>query len=780
MKARPVGVVLFLCSFWCTISAFAQSGTGELRIAVKDQTGAAVAASAELLNQATHTRQTVNLPPEGHYSFRNVPFGTYRLNVGRAGFAASSELVEIRSALPLDHVVTLGVQAISTAVEVRESETLIDPSRTSSAYYVGAQEIKERASGFPGRGLVDLIVTQPGWTFEANGVLHPRESEYETQYIINGFPVQDNRSPAFAPSVDADDVQSMKVYTSGIPAEYGQKVGGVIELTTDRNTSPGFHGTAVAQGGSFDTLGAYISGQYVAGKTTSSLTAEGFLTDRFLDPPVTGNYTNHASNSSFTATVERDMSETDRVRLSVSRRATHFLVPNEQLQQAAGQREDRVSQESAGQVSWQHVFSPSILGNVRGMVRDTAADLWSNPLATPIQPRQIRGLREGYAAVSLAGHYGRNEWKTGGDFRYASLNEDFGFHIAAYKIGTYRLFDKDTPANFSFQGHGLDREQSGYAQDVIHFGRLTVSAGIRFDHYSLLVDETGFSPRLGASWSFASTGTVFHISYDRTFGTPPFENILVSASAQVQALNNAGLYLPVRPSRGNYYEAGFTQALGKHVRLDGDYFLRDIRNFQDDDLLENTGVSFPIAFSRGRVRGIETKLQVPRWGAFSGFISYSNSRGIAEFPIAGGLFLDDGAAALLTANDRFPITQDQRNTARAMVRYQILPRLWTSWNASYNSGLPSEATEPYTFLLAQYGQSIVNRVNFDRGRVNPSFSLDAAVGVDVWQHEKRSVTLQGTVINLTDRLNVINLAGFLSGTAVAPPRSFGLKLRAEF
>jgi outer membrane receptor for Fe3+-dicitrate len=74
----------------------------------------------------------------------------------------------------------------------------------------------------------------------------------------------------------------------------------------------------------------------------------------------------------------------------------------------------------------------------------------------------------------------------------------------------------------------------------------------------------------------------------------------------------------------------------------------------------------------------------------------------------------------------------------------------------------------------------VNRVNFDRGRVNPSFSLDAAVGVDVWQKEKRSVTLQGNILNLTDRLNVIDFAGFLSGTAIAPPRSFGLKLRAEF
>ncbi|HVW83399.1 MAG TPA: TonB-dependent receptor [Bryobacteraceae bacterium] len=769
-------------AFFSAVLLFAQSGTGELRLTVKDQSGAAVPAAAELVNQSTHTRQSVNLPTSGRYTFKTLPFGAWRLNVSRAGFSPSSELIEIHSVLPLEHNVTLALEGVATTVDVKESETLIDPDRTGSAYYVGSQEVKERETELPGRGLIDLVVQQPGWALEANGVLHPRESEYETQYIINGFPVQDNRSPAFAPNVDADDVQSMKVYTSGIPAEFGQKVGGVIEVTTQRNTSPGFHGTAIAQGGSFDTVGGYLSGQYVAGKTTTTLSTEGFLTERYLDPPVIANYTNHASNGSFNGVFEQDLTDSDRIRVALSRRETHFQVPNEMLQQAAGQREDRQSQETSGQFSYQRVFSPSLLGSFRGMVRDVAADLWSNPLATPIAPRQARGFREGYASVSVAGHHGRHEWKTGGDFRYAALNENFGFHIAAYAVNDIQIYDSGTPADFAFSGRGLDREQSGYAQDLIRLGRFTVSAGIRFDHYSLLVDETAWSPRLGASWTAPVTGTVLHVSYDRTFGTPPFENILVSASAAAQSLNSAGLYLPVKPSRGNYYEAGFTQPLGSHIRLDANYFLRDIRNMQDDDLLENTGVSFPITFARGRIRGIETKLQIPRWGRFSGFLSYANTRGIAEFPIAGGLFLDDGAADLLTSTDRFPISQDQRNIARGMVRYQILPRLWTSWSATYNSGLPTELQDGQSldFLVSQYGQSVVNSVNFDRGRVHPSFSLDAAVGVDLWQREKRTVTLQGNVINLTDRLNVIDFAGFLSGTAITPPRSFGLKLRAEF
>jgi hypothetical protein len=764
-----------------TSVAWGQNHVGELRLTVKDGAGASLAATVEIASDSTNTRHAVHLPPEGRYTFKNLPFGFYRVRAARPGFQASSSLVEIRSALPKDYAVTLAIETVATSVEIRESETLVDPDRTSTAYYVGSQEIKERPSGMPGRGLLDLVAMQPGWILEANGVLHPRESEYETQYIVNGFPVQDNRSPAFAPNIEADDVQSLKIYTSGIPAEFGQKVGGVIEVTTDRNASPGFHGIAVAQGGSFDTLGGYLSAQYATGKTTASVSAESFLTDRYLDPPVVANFTNHASNASFTGAIERDLNDADRLRISFSRRVGHFQVPDEGLQQEAGQREDRGSRESSGQVSYQHVFSPAILGAIRGLVRDTEADLWSNAMATPIAPHQSRGLREGYANASLAGHYGRNEWKMGGDFRYAALHEDFGYHIAAYQVNGFRVFDPDTPADFRFQGQAPDREQSAYVQDLMRFGKLTVSAGVRFDRYSLLVNETAWSPRVGVSWSIASTGTVLHASYDRIFGTPPYENILLSASQQARDLNNAGLYLPLRPSRGNYYEGGFTQALAKRLRLDASYFLRDIHNAQDDNLLENTGVSFPIAFQRARIRGVEVKLQAPRWGPFSGYLSYTNQRGIAEFPIAGGLFLDDGSAALLAANDRFPVSQDQRNTARAMVRYQVVPRVWTSWSASYGSGLPVESNgESLEFLIAQYGAAVVNKINFDRGRVNPSFSLDASVGIDLWRHERRSVTLQADVLNLTDRLNVINFAGFLSGTAIAPPRSAGVRLRAEF
>jgi len=130
----------------------------------------------------------------------------------------------------------------------------------------------------------------------------------------------------------------------------------------------------------------------------------------------------------------------------------------------------------------------------------------------------------------------------------------------------------------------------------------------------------------------------------------------------------------------------------------------------------------------------------------------------------------------------FPISQDQRNTLRSQLRLQPRPRLWAAFGASYNSGLPFEIEGPSTvdFLAQQYGSRILNRVNFSRGRVRPSSSLDVSGGAELLHSEKLKIHLQTDVFNIANRLNVINFAGVFSGTALDAPRSFTLRLRSEF
>jgi len=767
--------LLLFCASLCAALLWAQSETGELRLTVIDPSGLALPSSVELISNSNQYRHSFTTDQEGKLVAKRLPFGLYRVRIQHEGFAPYADIVEIRSAIPIERSVTLAIAGAETTIVVSDSGTLIDPHSTGSNNRIGSETLRDRGASLPGRSVIDLVDMQPGWLLEANAVLHPRGSEYQVQYVVDGIPMTDNRSPSFATEIDADDVQSMNILTADYPAEYGRKLGGVIEVTTARDSRQGWHGKVSASGGSFDTAGGYAMAQYGWGRNTLSLSGDAARTDRYLDPPVEQNYTNWGTTGSFSAHYERDLSDSDRLGVVLRREQSRFLVPNEQIQQDAGQRQDRDSYETLGQFSYQHVFSPKWLADVRVMSRDLAASLWSNALSTPMIAAQNRGFREAYAKATISAHLGRQELKAGVEGDFGSVREALN-----YRITDASMFDPDTPPLFNFADRRQDREQALFVQDLVRLGNWTLSAGLRWDHYRLVTDQSAVSPRLGAAWYWRAADIVFRASYDRVFQTPAFENLLLASSAAVATLNDNVLRLPVEPSLGNFYEAGFTKGFFGKLRLDANYFRRDANNYADDDVLLNTGVSFPIAFRKAEIHGVEVKLELPRWGPLSGSIGYTNMLGVGYLPVTGGLFLGDDATTQLASASSFPISQDQRNTVRSRVRYQLVPRAWVALGGSYGSGLPVEFDGTQADAIAQYGQQIVDRLNLARGRVRPNFSLDASAGVDLVKTDKRTLRLQADVLNLTNRLNVINFAGLFSGTAIAAPRSFSLRLSAEF
>ena len=56
------------------------------------------------------------------------------------------------------------------------------------------------------------------------------------------------------------------------------------------------------------------------------------------------------------------------------------------------------------------------------------------------------------------------------------------------------------------------------------------------------------------------------------------------------------------------------------------------------------------------------------------------------------------------------------------------PRFWIAGGVQYGSGLPFEFDGDYQTALAEYGQQVLDRVNFARGRILPSLLLSASAG----------------------------------------------------
>ncbi len=754
----------------------AQSNVGELRLNVTDPTGLGLKSSVQIVSEANHYHQALETDDAGNLTVKRLPFGLYLLQVQHSSFAAYSGSVEVHSATPTSKLVRLGMASTPTSLEVKAADTLVDPERAGSINQIGSETIDNRVSSLPGRSVQDLVNSQPGWLHEGSAVLHPRGSEYQTQLVVDGIPLTDNRSPGYGPEIEADSLQSISIYTAGIPAEYGRKMGGVVEVNTARDVRHGLHGDVVLSGGSFDTAGGYSMLQYLAGKNTFGITAAGAMTDRYLSPPVPDNYTNNGTTGDFSGLYERDFTPSDRLSLMFRRELARFDIPNEYVQQAAGQRQSGDIFENMGLFSYQHLFSANRVGNFGGMIREDSNSLSSNLLSTPIIAFQSNHFTEAYFKGTLSIHRGQQEWKLGAESDNMFLNEHF-----ADIITDPSQFDPGTPTQFSFAATRPDLEQSAFVQDLIHLGQWTVSAGLRWDHYQLVVNQNAVSPRLGISRYFAKGDLLIHAAYDRVFQTPSFENILLASSPEVVALNPQVLRLPVEPSHGNYYEVGMTESFFGQLRLDANYYRRNVNNFADDNLLLNTPVAFPIAFRKANICGAEGKISIPNWGHWSGSVSYSYMVGSAYFPVTGGFFLgQDATNALTQLGGRFWVSQDQRNTVRSRFRYQFKSWLWGAVGADYGSGLPVDFSGTYEQALAEYGQQVVDRVDFERSRVKPNFSLTTSIGGDIWKRDNVAMRLQFDATNLTDRLNLINFAGLFSGNSVAPPRGYAVRLQVAF
>ena len=777
----------------------AQSNTGELRLQATDPDGLALKAHAELSSDATQFRRSFYADDSGIISARNLPFGRYRLKVQEEGFAPYEGIIEIRSALPVAYLVKLSVAALSTAVEVVAQNTLLDPGRAGASNHIEQKEIADRPASIPGRGLADLVNTQPGWLYEGNAVLHPRGSEYQTQFVIDGIPLIDNRSPSFGPEIEADDANSLTIYTAGFPAEYGRKMGGVVEVNTlrDPRADGHPHGDVVLSGGSFDTTGGFARLQQTWGANTFAASASGDGTSRYLNPVVPQNYTNRGTIADFSLSYERDLSPKDRINLSVRRELARYEIPNEQVQQdpqlqvelgqpvpPAGtppQSQHADNFETMGIASYRHIFSSNALLDLRGMVRDNSNDFYSNPSSWPVIVAQNNYFKEGYFNGSVSLHRGHQEWKAGVESDNLFLHENYSDTITANPNFPGYPFDPGTETPFAFAGTRPDLEQAAFVQDLIHLGNWTIDAGLRWDHYQLLLNQNAASPRLSVAHYFPKANLIVHTSYDRVFQTPSFENILLSSSARVQSFEPTVLRLPVQPSHGNYFEFGASKSLLNQLRFDANYFRRYVNNYADDDQILNTSISFPIAFRKAVIYGAEGKLELPHWKRVSGFLSYSYIVGNSWFPVTGGLFTGtDAIAAITQLTGHFPDSQDQRNTARERIRYELTSRLWIAAGSEYGSGLPFDFDGTYQQALAEYGPEVVNRININSGRIKPTLAVDASLGAQLYKTEKLALNFQADGENLNNRLNVIDFGGLFSGNAIGPPRSYSMRLAASF
>lgn len=781
--------------------ALAAQPTASLTIRLVDPTGAAIAGAEVVLeNRASGWRRILTARSEETvYSTENIPPQSYRLSVTAPGFAGASREVVLRSAVPVVLEIPLAVASERDTITVSASAVadLVDPQSTGTSGSLSFAATTAMPSVSGSRGLESYLLAFPGFAMNANGAIHPRGAHNQMTYVVDGLPISDQLTGAFATSLDPNMVENLQLYTGNIPPEFGAKVSGVASITTRSGLGSGrkLFGLAQWSAGRFNAVDGLLQTGGERGRLGWFASVSGGKSARFLDQVSLDNLHNGGNAERAFVRLDYQPGQKDTLHFHAMTGRSSFELANLRSQHAVGMGQRQLMKDLSVWLRWDRTLGPRTAWQSTLGYRPTVALLLPSHSDTPVTAAQSRHL----STVTLTNRWnavlGRHTLRVGMDGQLFPVSEDFSFGItdprfnapccAGFNDGLAPYDLTRGGRLFAFTSGRTGSLVSGFLQDSIVLGRWALNLGIRFDSYRLLVRGSQWQPRLGIAYHLRESGTVIRLSYNRNFQTPPNENLLLSSSAQAAALAPlrvrqaaGGTVTPLKAQRENVYEGGVQQALFGKASLDVALYHKDSIDQQDNNNFFNTGIIFPVTLAKIRVNGAEARLNLPPVHGFSVVLSATHARAISTPPFSGGLFLGQEAVDALTAGP-FVIDHDQRLSAQASAHYIVNRSWWVGTVVRHDSGLVANPSNPAVVAADPDYNDLLPYVNLDSApaRVRPHTITNISLG---YSHEASGRKQWDVQAELQNALNVIALHSFQSvfvGTRLVVPRAFSVKLR---
>jgi hypothetical protein len=765
-----------------------------------DPSGASIAGARVLLeNPVAGFRRESLTSAAGEFAFTNIPFHSYVLRVSREGFVPAERTVSLRSNIPVAMAIGMELESAKTEITVEaENRELIDPEETGSHAQMNQNDIDRLASGAGSRGLEAVLVGFPGFAKNANGAIHPRGAHNQMTFVIDGMPISDQLTGAFANAVDPSVAQTVELFTGNIAAEYGGKVGAVANVTTRSGLGAGrkFTGNTYVDASGFGTanVGAQVAGE--VHRFGYSASVNGLKSNRYLDQVSLDNLHNGGNSERGFLRLDFQPGERDILRLSAISGRSSFQLANLRSQHAAGQDQRQALRDVSISLGWVRTLSARSTLDATASYRTTVAQLFPSAGDTPVTASQARHLSTATLGVRWNRISGRHTIRTGVDYQRFPMSENFLFGITSPafnnpsdpgynpNLAPYDLSRQGSLFRFSAADAGT--MSSGFAQDNIQWGRLRLALGLRYDNYRFLVQGNQLQPRLGLSFLIRETGTALRVSYNRTFQTPPNENLLLSNSAEAAKLapplaqaTLGAEAVRIRAERQNVYEAGVQQALGGKISINAAYYHKDARDQQDNNNFLNTGVVFPISLRKIRVNGAEARIATLPVRGISASLSLTHSRAVSSPPFTGGLFLGNEAVQALSMGP-FVIDHDQKLSAHGILQYTHRRGFWGSCAIRYDSGLVANPSDPDQVARDPDYYDLLPYVDLraEVPRIRPRTITDVVAGYERKAKEgvlRWEVSVHAT--NIANRQAVYNFQSIFVGTRVVAPRVLGARLR---
>ncbi|HZZ15346.1 MAG TPA: TonB-dependent receptor, partial [Candidatus Sulfotelmatobacter sp.] len=312
---------------------------------------------------------------------------------------------------------------------------------------------------------------------------------------------------------------------------------------------------------------------------------------------------------------------------------------------------------------------------------------------------------------------------------------------------------------------------------------------------------------------------VLRLAYSHTFETPFNENLLLSSATGLtnglaQAVLGVNSTPAIQPGLRNQYNVGFQQAIGKYILIDADYFWKFTRNAYDFSVLQNTTITFPIAWNKSKLDGVTGRVSTTNLHGFVGYWTFGHTRARYFPPQSGGLLNTASVPAGV-----FRIDHDQALQSTMVLRYQMHKNAeFFEFTWRYDSGLVAgiaDVGEALTLTAAQqasigfacdgvtasyYAPPITscNGIGTSKlltlpqigaedddhnpDRVKSRNVFNIGVGTDNLMHAEgsRRITASIQVENVGNNVALYNFLSTFSGTHFLQPRTVVVRLGYTF
>jgi len=565
---------------------------------------------------------------------------------------------------------------VITAQRLNAARDSIKTSVGASTYSFDNATLQSIPGG-ENEALNQVILQAPGVAQDSYGQLHVRGEHNGLQFRLNGIILPEGLS-VFSQAIPPRIANSVELITGALPAEYGLRTGGIIDVTT--KTSFDNVGTVSIYGGSHEEVEPSFSYGGHTDDTNFFVTGSYLKNDLGIESPDERSNPLHDHTEQYQgfAYLDKILNPNSRIAFILGTSDNKFQIPDLSGNQNGGLgltvdgqsnfpsqqlNENQREQTQFAVASYlyttdRYTTQVSLFGRYSRLAfsPDEIGDILYNGISqTAVKTDTAGGIQ-----AEAEYHLSADHTLRGGII--AELDHSTSATTSQVLLINNNPADANYGAEISDQPYTIIDDSSKVAQTYSVYlqdewkalKNVTINYGLRFDDFEGYRDQNQLSPRVNLVW-LLTPATTFHIGYARYFTPPPFElisgnsvnkfiaptgnplvtssaNPLVASSGQLVATTaNPLVSADTTPyaERANYYDVGIAQKLGPHFNIAFDSYYKTSKDLIDEGQFGAPIILTPFNYAHGLQYGLELTMSYAN-GPFNAYANFSHTRATGE------------------------------------------------------------------------------------------------------------------------------------------------------